>query len=130
MSKRPSKARPGAGSAFEQAAQGRPLSLQASTIYSYTLDIAAGQAWPFSLSEQIAALRAQFAAASRFEQLGNNLGFRVIIEPAFAVTKFTPVARGGRPAVRFRGGRSSRHCELLPCRVRAVREQRDRPAAV
>jgi hypothetical protein len=80
--------------AFEHFAQGRPLSLQASTIYSYTLEIAAGQAWPFSLSEQIAALRTQFAAASRFEQLGNNLGFRVIIEPAFAVTRFTPVGRG------------------------------------
>jgi hypothetical protein len=80
--------------AFEQVAQGRPLSLQASTIYSYTLDIAAGQAWPFSLSEQIAALRSQFASASRFEQLGNNLGFRVLIEPAFAVSRFTPVGRG------------------------------------
>ena len=81
-------------SAFEPLAEGRPLSLQASTIYSYTLDIAAGQVWPFSLSEQIAALRPQFGGASRFEQLGNNLGFRVIIEPAFAVTRFTPVGRG------------------------------------
>jgi hypothetical protein len=80
--------------AFEHLAQGRPLSLQASTIYSYTLEIAAGQVWPFSLSEQIAALRPQFAAASRFEQLGNNLAFRVIIEPAFAVTRLTPVGRG------------------------------------
>src|SRR4249919_1803288 len=29
-------------------ARGRALGLQASTIYSYTLDIAAGQAWPFA----------------------------------------------------------------------------------
>ncbi len=61
-------------------ARGRALGLQASTIYSYSLDIGAGQAWPFSLSEQLAALRLQSLRSSRFEQLGNNLGFRVIIE--------------------------------------------------
>src|SRR5262245_40730042 len=49
-------------------ARGRALGLQASTIYSYSLDIAAGQAWPFSLSEQLAALRLQNLRASRFEQ--------------------------------------------------------------
>ena len=70
---------------------GRPMGLQASTIYSYTLDVAAGQAWPFSLSEQLAVLRLQHVHASRFDQLGNNLGFRVIIEPAFKVPDCTPV---------------------------------------
>jgi len=70
--------------------RGRALGLQASTIYSYTLDIAAGQAWPFSLSEQLAALRLQNLRTSRFEQLGNNLGFRVIIEPAFVVPECVP----------------------------------------
>jgi hypothetical protein len=64
---------------------GRP---QASTIYSYVLDVPAGEAWPFSLSEQYAKLR---LAATRYEQLGNNLGFRVIIEPAFAVPECMPV---------------------------------------
>jgi hypothetical protein len=74
--------------------QGSGLSLQASTIYTYTLDIAAGQAWPFSLSEQLSALRLQVANPyySRLDQLGNNLGYRVIIEPAFAVSKLTPVS--------------------------------------
>src|SRR5471032_951775 len=71
-------------------ATARSLGLQASTIYSYTLDVAAGQAWAFSLSEQLAALRLQNARASRFEQLGNNLGFRVIIEPAFVVPDCRP----------------------------------------
>jgi hypothetical protein len=71
---------------------GRASGLQASTIYSYTLDVAAGQAWPFSLSEQLAALRLQNLRTSRFEQLGNNLGFRVIIEPAFIVPDCTPAA--------------------------------------
>ena len=47
------------GAGFNEAAaghlaQGRALGLQASTIYTYSLDIAAGQAWPFSLSEQLA----------------------------------------------------------------------------
>jgi hypothetical protein len=84
------------GAGFNEAAaghlaQGRALGLQASTIYTYSLDIAAGQAWPFSLSEQLAALRLQNLRASRFEQLGNNLGFRVIIEPAFVVPDCTPV---------------------------------------
>lgn len=75
-------------------AGGHALSLQASTIYSYTLQIAAGQAWPFSLSEQLEALRFQNVRASRFEQLGNNLGYRVIIEPAFAVARLAPVVTG------------------------------------
>ncbi|HEX3864897.1 MAG TPA: hypothetical protein VHY35_24690 [Stellaceae bacterium] len=73
---------------------GRGLSLQASTIYEYTLDIAAGQAWPFSLSEQLDALRFRGVQASRQEQLGNNLGYRVVIEPAFAVAKLIPVTSG------------------------------------
>jgi hypothetical protein len=68
------------------------LSLQASTIYTYALDIAAGQAWPFSLSEQLDALRLQNARSSRLDQLGNNLGYRVIIEPAFAAAKLAPVS--------------------------------------
>jgi hypothetical protein len=85
--------------AFSEAALGRfgagtPLSLQASTIYSYTLNIPAGQAWPFSLSEQLEALRARSFTTSRFEQLGNNLGYRVIIEPAFALARLTPVTSG------------------------------------
>src|SRR3954470_14492360 len=71
--------------------ESKALSLQASTIYSYTLDIAAGQAWPFSLSEQLASLR-QYKQASRGEQLGNNLGYRVIIEPAIAAANLTPVS--------------------------------------
>jgi hypothetical protein len=70
------------------------LSLQASTIYDYTLNIAAGQAWPFNLSEQLDALRARNPYASRFEQLGNNLGYRVIIEPAFTAARLTPVSYG------------------------------------
>jgi len=74
--------------------RGRALSLQAGTIYSYTLDIPAGQAWPFSLSEQLDALRLQSSYGARFEQLGNNLGYRVIIEPAFAIAKLTPVISG------------------------------------
>jgi hypothetical protein len=84
-----------AGFGLNEAAVGhlataRSLGLQASTIYSYTLDVAAGQAWPFSLSEQLAALRLQNVRPSRFEQLGNNLGFRVIIEPAFIVPDCRP----------------------------------------
>jgi len=80
------------------------LALQATTIYTYVLDISAGQAWPFSLSEQLDALRLQNtrasyfeqqnARASRFEQLGNNLGYRVIIEPAFAISKLVPASPG------------------------------------
>jgi hypothetical protein len=69
----------------------RGLSLQASTIYSYILEVAAGQAWPFSLSEQLDALRLRSVGGAAFEQLGNNLGFRVIIEPAFATPECTPV---------------------------------------
>jgi hypothetical protein len=75
-----------------QIAMGRALGLQASTIYTYALDIAAGQAWPFSLADQLAALRLQNIRYSRFEQLGNNLGFRVVIEPAFAIPECTPSA--------------------------------------
>lgn len=71
-----------------------PLGLQASTIYDYTLDIAAGQAWPFSLSEHLEAYRLQNARGSRFEQLGNNLGYRVIIEPALARPKLVPAGLG------------------------------------
>jgi hypothetical protein len=78
-------------SALARFGRGRALSLQASTIYSYTLDIPAGQAWPFSLSEQLDALRLQSHYGSRFEQLGNNLGYRVIIEPAFPIARLTPV---------------------------------------
>ena len=63
---------------------------QASTIYSYMLDVPAGQAWPFSLSEQSAKLRSQYLNSSRYEQLGNNLGFRVLIEAAFAAADCTP----------------------------------------
>jgi hypothetical protein len=77
-------------SALSRFGQGA-LGLQASTIYTYILDIAAGQAWPFSLSEQLDALRLQNARLTRFEQLGNNLGYRVIIEPAFAISKCVPV---------------------------------------
>ncbi len=80
--------------ALGQVAGGRGLSLQASTIYEYTLEIAAGQAWPFSLSEQLDALRMRGVAAGRFEQLGNNLGYRILIEPAFAVAKLRPVTSG------------------------------------
>jgi hypothetical protein len=86
------------GAALYEAALGRigkgALSLQAGTIYTYTLDIAAGQAWPFSLSEQLDALRLQNARYLRSEQLGNNLGYRVIIEPAFTIAKLTPVNTG------------------------------------
>jgi hypothetical protein len=67
------------------------LSLQAGTIYSYTLDIAAGQAWPFSLSEQLDALRLRNLSGSNLDQLGNNLGFRVLIEPALALHRYIPV---------------------------------------
>jgi hypothetical protein len=70
---------------FTKVKAGRP---QASTIYSYVLDVPAGEAWPFSLSEQYAKLR---LANARYEQLGNNLGFRVIIEPAFAVPECRPI---------------------------------------
>jgi hypothetical protein len=73
---------------------GGAFGLQASTIYSYTLDIAAGHAWPFSLSEQLDSLRLRSAQFSRFEQLGNNLGFRVIIEPLFSHHKLIPVTSG------------------------------------
>jgi hypothetical protein len=66
------------------------MSLQASTIYSYTLDIAAGQAWPFSLSEQLDAMRLRETSLYSREQLGHNLGHRVIIEPAFTVAKQVP----------------------------------------
>jgi hypothetical protein len=76
------------------AAAGGALSLQASTIYSYTLEIPAGQAWPFSLSEQLDALRLQNLTASRWEHLGNNLGYRVLIEPAFALSKLRPIVTG------------------------------------
>jgi hypothetical protein len=88
-----------AAAALSEAALGRfgniaARGLQASTIYDYTLDIAAGQAWPFSLSEHLEAYRLQNARGSRFEQLGNNLGYRVIIEPAIARAKATPVGLG------------------------------------
>jgi hypothetical protein len=86
---------------------GRGLSLQASTIYDYTLDIAAGQAWPFSLSEQLDVLRLRGAVSSRGEQLGNNLGYRVIIEPAFSVARLQPVTTGLGSAVRFRDRESA-----------------------
>jgi hypothetical protein len=61
------------------------LSLQASTIYDYILNIAAGQVWSYALSEQI-------SAARRDCQLGNNLGVRVVIEPAFVVPRCTPAS--------------------------------------
>jgi len=67
------------------------LSLQASTIYTYVLDVGAGQAWPFNLSEQLDRLRIGNFQRAAIEQLGNNLGFRVIIEPAFAVADCTPI---------------------------------------
>jgi hypothetical protein len=91
------KATIGAGATLSGAALGRIGQLvtlgrpQVSTIYSYTLDILAGQAWPFSLSEQLNVLRLQSLRSSRFEQLGNNLGFRVIIEPAFIVPDCIPI---------------------------------------
>ena len=69
---------------------GGGLGLQASTIYSYRLEIAAGQAWPFNLSEQLDALRLRGLAAARYDQLGNNLGFRVVIEPAFTPDRCEP----------------------------------------
>jgi hypothetical protein len=72
-------------------AKGGALRLQASTIYSYTLEIPAGHAWPLSLSEQLDTIRFQGSRSSRLEQLGNNLGFRVLIEPLFAVQKLVPV---------------------------------------
>ena len=80
--------------ALQRFGKTHPLGLQASTIYSYTLDIAAGQAWPFSLSEHLESYRLQNTRGSRFEQLGNNLGYRVIIEPAFARPKLTAVSAG------------------------------------
>jgi hypothetical protein len=89
------KASINSGASLFEAALGRvgkgALSLQASTIYSYTLEISAGQAWPFSLSEQLDAMRLQGIRPSRLDQLGNNLGYRVIIEPAIAVSKLVPV---------------------------------------
>jgi hypothetical protein len=81
-------------SALGRIGSGGAFGLQASTIYSYTLDIAAGHAWPFSLSEQLDSLRLRSAQFSRFEQLGNNLGFRVIIEPLFSHHKLIPVTSG------------------------------------
>ena len=72
----------------------RALGLQASTIYSYTLEIPAGQAWPFSLSEQLEALRMRYQGDWRSDRLGNNLGYRVIIEPAFAIAKLVSVTSG------------------------------------
>jgi hypothetical protein len=74
--------------------KGRALGLQASTIYSYTLDIPAGQAWPFNLSEQLEMLQLRHLGGLRGERLGNNLGFRVLIEPAFSLAKLVPVTSG------------------------------------
>jgi hypothetical protein len=70
------------------------LSVQASTIYSYTLDIPAGQAWPFRLSEQLDAIRFRNPRAAYAEHLGNNLGFRVLIEPAFEIGRLRHVVTG------------------------------------
>jgi hypothetical protein len=78
--------------AFGQFAQGRALGLQASTIYSYVLEVAAGQAWPFSLAEQLDALRLRHLPTTHRDQLGNNLGFRVLLEPAFTLPDCTPAA--------------------------------------
>jgi hypothetical protein len=77
-------------SGLSRAFQGRTLGLQASTIYSYTLDIAAGHAWPFSLSEQLDGYWNRRLRGGALEQLGNNLGFRVIIEPGHAVPDCAP----------------------------------------
>jgi hypothetical protein len=78
------KATMNTGGALSEEALGRfgkgGLSLNASTIYSYTLDIPAGEAWPFRLSEE-----AGYFSSS--QQLGYNLGYRVIIEPAFGEPK-------------------------------------------
>jgi hypothetical protein len=68
---------------------------QVGTIYSYTLDIPAGQAWPFSLSDEVNALRVQGRSRTQLDQLGNNLGFRVLIEPAWAVPACPPPAPTG-----------------------------------
>jgi hypothetical protein len=80
--------------ALSRFGRGRAMSLQASTIYSYTLDIQGGSAWPLSLSEALDAMRLQGFAGMRYEQLGNNLGYRILIEPAFPVTRLLPVTRG------------------------------------
>jgi len=64
---------------------------QASTIYSYTLDIEAGQAWPFVLAEVVSQ---PGSPAARLDQIGNNLGYRVIIEPAFATATCEPILPG------------------------------------
>jgi hypothetical protein len=56
-------------------------SLVASTVYSYELDIAAGQVWPFLFREETVTRR-----------LGANYGFRVIIEPAFLHQSLVPAS--------------------------------------
>ena len=95
-------------------AGGGAVNLQASTIYSYTLDIPAGQAWPFSLSEQLEALRYQAMRASRFDQLGNNLGYRVIIEPGVRDPEAASRHDEFRSAVRLRGGRPAELGQFFP----------------
>jgi hypothetical protein len=82
-----------ANAAPDLAAYGRPAyspacetpadaaSLQAATIYSYTLDIPAGQMWPFRLQESFVG-----------RELGNNFCDRVVIEVAGFEPKPDPVA--------------------------------------
>ncbi|MEB3260939.1 MAG: hypothetical protein VKP63_09970 [Cyanobacteriota bacterium] len=72
--------------------QAAGLGLQASTVYSYVLEVGAGQAWPFSLNEQLSRSGLAALRDGGLDQLGNNLGFRVIIEPAFAVPASVPAA--------------------------------------
>lgn len=55
--------------------------LQASTVYSYTLDIPAGQVWPFTFNDRTVR-----------RELGNNIGDRVLIELAGLDAVPAPVA--------------------------------------
>jgi hypothetical protein len=70
--------------------------LQASTLYSYTLNIAGGESWQFALrtSDSDTGM-----AGGERDLIGNNLGFRLLIEPAFGKTKAAPVSA----------------CDDLPC---------------
>ena len=76
--------------------------VHASTIYTYTLDIPAGQFWPFALAELVN------APLVRLDQIGNNLAYRILIEPAQSAAKLAPVVS----------------CADLPCDY-AVADQAD-----
>jgi hypothetical protein len=85
-----------AGEGYGRPGLGREVkSIQAGTIYSYTLDIPAGQSWPFELGAAVFGYRAERAGlGAAGERLGNNLGYRVLIEPALITTDTTPVSTG------------------------------------